>query len=212
VTTRARAVALLGAVMVGAVVVAAGCGDGDAKPSAEAIGSADGAAGTVAEATTDVPPTTVDPGTLPQTKDKPTTTSAQFQAGAESLWEAVRDDDVSKAEAFFFPLSAYKQVKNISNPESDYRSRLLTELKADVHDLHVKLGADASRAKFVGLDVPTAKATWMDPGTEYNKIGYWRVLDNKLRYTVDGNEKTLPVSSLISWRGEWYLVHLGAIR
>jgi len=29
---------------------------------------------------------------------------------------------------------------------------------------------------------------------------------------VGGTVKVVPVSSLISWRGEWYVVHLGAIR
>jgi hypothetical protein len=33
-----------------------------------------------------------------------------------------------------------------------------------------------------------------------------------LLYTAGGVERSLPVSSLISWRGEWYVVHLGAIR
>jgi len=33
-----------------------------------------------------------------------------------------------------------------------------------------------------------------------------------VRYRVDGQERTFPVTSMISWRGQWYVVHLGTIR
>jgi hypothetical protein len=37
------------------------------------------------------------------------------------------------------------------------------------------------------------------------------VYGSALRYTADGTYFDLPIYSLISWRGEWYIVHLGAI-
>ena len=30
-------------------------------------------------------------------------------------------------------------------------------------------------------------------------------------YDLDGQTRSFGVASLISWRGEWYVVHLGAI-
>ena len=51
------------------------------------------------------------------------------------------------ARPFFFPLSAYRQVKAIWNPAEDYQ--------------------------------------------------------------VEGHDASIGVFSLISWRGEWYVVHLG---
>jgi hypothetical protein len=33
-----------------------------------------------------------------------------------------------------------------------------------------------------------------------------------MQYELDGQTGSFPVTSLISWRGEWYVVHLGAIR
>ncbi len=51
------------------------------------------------------------------------------------------------------------------------------------------------------------------PGVEYNSGSYWRVFGSTLRYRLDdGTLHELPVTSLISWRGEWYVVHLGPIR
>jgi hypothetical protein len=49
----------------------------------------------------------------------------------------------------------------------------------------------------------------MKPGREGNKVGYYRVLRSKLRFTLpNGKERPLELTSLISWRGEWYVVHL----
>jgi hypothetical protein len=156
--------------------------------------------------------TTVDAGTLPQTDDKPTATGAQFDTGAQGLWQAIVKDDPSLARPFFFPLSAYLQVKAISDPTGDYQSRLIANYEQDIHTLHAQLGDAASRAQLTGLSVPNDQAQWIAPGVEYNKGSYWRVYGSTLDYTVDGQPHSLPVTSLISWRGQWYVVHLGQIR
>jgi hypothetical protein len=49
----------------------------------------------------------------------------------------------------------------------------------------------------------------MKPGSEYNKIGYHRVLHSALELRdAKGRQRSFPVLSFISWRGEWYVVHL----
>jgi hypothetical protein len=157
-------------------------------------------------------PTTVDPGTLPQTDEHPTASGTQFDAGVQGLWRAITSDDPASALPFFFPQSAYVQVKAISDPVGDYHSRLIANFGQDIHTLHAQLGADASRATLTGLTVPGDQAVWVQPGAEYNKGSYWRVYGSTLHYTVDGQDHSFPVSSLISWRGQWYVVHLGEIR
>lgn len=161
---------------------------------------------------TSAPPTTIDPGTLPQTDAKPTTDGAQFKSSVLALWRAIVQDDSSQGEAFFFPLSAYRQVKALSDPDSDYRNRLLANYAADIRSLHQQLGADAAKATLVGIDVPESAAEWITPGVESNKGSYWRVYGTRIRYSANGVQGTMPVTSLISWRGEWYVVHLGPIR
>jgi hypothetical protein len=153
-----------------------------------------------------------DPSLLPQTHDHPPASGAAFDARIAALWAGVVADDPEKAMPFFFPLGAYQQVKDVSDPASDWKHRLVAAYGRDVHSLHARLGADAARAVFVGLDVPDGHARWVDPGEEYNKLGYFRVFGSKLRYTVDGEARSFEVKSLISWRGEWYVVHLGAIK
>jgi hypothetical protein len=154
----------------------------------------------------------VDPSTLPQTHDHPPASGAAFEARVAALWAAVVADDPEKAMPFFFPVGAYQQVKDISDPASDWKHRLVAAYVRDVHALHARLGADATRATFASFDLPDARARWVDPGEEYNKLGYFRVFGSKLRYTVDGESRSFEVKSLISWRGEWFVVHLGAIK
>lgn len=212
--SRPAVVAAGAALAVMLLVGLAGCG-GKEQPDGGRSGGSDvttGASVTVDAPDTTVPPTTIDPGTLPQTEDKPSATGEELGARAELLWQAIVEDDPEIAMPAFFPLSAYKQVKDITNPESDWNNRLIGAYEADVHALHKQLGASGDEAVFEGIDVPVAAAQWIKPGGEYNKIGYWRVYGTTLRYSVDGREATLPVYSLISWRGEWYVVHLGPIR
>ncbi|MET0920957.1 MAG: hypothetical protein ABWY77_07140 [Acidimicrobiia bacterium] len=168
----------------------------------------------VGATTTTVAPTTTtqDPGALPQTDTKPTASGPTFDSGTQALWQAIVHDDPSLAAPFFFPKAAYLQVKAISDPAGDYQSRLLANYADDIHRLHDQLGADASSATFAGLSVPNEQAVWVQPGAEYNKGSYWRVYGSTLRYTVRGETRTFPVTSLISWRGEWYVVHLGVVR
>jgi hypothetical protein len=152
-----------------------------------------------------------DPSLLPQTRDRPDASGTAFDGRVSALWDAIVADDPARAMPFFFPLGAYRQVKDISDPASDWNRRLVAAYSHDIHALHARLGADAPRARLVRLDVPPERARWVDPGEEYNKIGYYRVFGSRLHYAVDGAPHAIEIKSLISWRGEWYVVHLSAI-
>jgi len=148
---------------------------------------------------------------LPQTHDVPHAAGAAFEARTQALWQAIVNDDPDRAMPFFFPLDAYRQVKDVTDPAADWKHRLVAAYRRDIHALHTRLGADGGDAKLLGLDVPDARARWVEPGEEWNKIGYYRVFGTKLRYSAAGEERAFDVKSLISWRGEWFVVHLSAI-
>lgn len=150
----------------------------------------------------------VDPGTLPQTHDKPKASGAAFEARITALFDGIVKDDPELALPAFFPVTAYEQVKAIPSPASDWKHRLVAAYKRDIHALHKRLGDSAERAKFVRAEVPDERARWVDPNEETNKLGYYRVYGTRVIYEVDGKERGFDVSSLISWRGEWYVVHL----
>jgi hypothetical protein len=146
---------------------------------------------------------------LPQTEQRPVTTSAAFRQRIEAVASAIISGDAEPALASFFPLAAYQQVKDVAKPERDYKFRLLANFKRDVLEYHHALGADAARTKFDGITVSERDAKWMEPGSEGNKLGYYRVLRSHLHFTLPaGRSRDLELTSLISWRGEWYVVHL----
>jgi hypothetical protein len=146
---------------------------------------------------------------LAQTDARPTLSSPSFQARLALLAQAIVSGDVEPASAAFFPLVAYRQVKDVAKPERDYRLRLLAHFKRDLVEYHHALGAGAAEATFGGITVPEPAVTWMAPGTEGNKLGYFRVLRSRLHFTLPtGRSRDFELTSLISWRGEWYVVHL----
>ncbi|MDB4947286.1 MAG: hypothetical protein JWP97_6820 [Labilithrix sp.] len=217
-------------VLVLSVFIAAGCKgseppsvtglDGSVAPLPPPPGASGSAepqsarAGVTVAASSDTPdagaaPVEVDPGTLPQTHDKPEASGAAFDARVAALWEAVQKDDPERGLPAFFPVTAYDQVKAIPNASSDWRHRLVSAYKRDIHALHKRLGDHAADAKLLRAEVPQDRARWVDPGEESNKLGYYRVYGTRIVYDDgSGKERSFDVSSLISWRGAWYVVHL----
>ncbi len=154
----------------------------------------------------------IDSDLLPQTPDKPTPFSAALDARMALLWAAIVSDDPDAATPAFFPLGAYQQVKDVADPAADWKRRLVAAYRRDIHTLHASLGDEAGAAKLVSYEVPDGRARWVDPGEEWNKLGYYRVFGTKFHYDLDGTARWFEVKSMISWRGEWYVVHLSAIR
>ena len=146
---------------------------------------------------------------LPQTDQRPTLSSPSFQQRIDAVAKAIISGDAEPAAAAFFPLVAYQQVKDVAKPERDYRFRLLANFKRDVLEYHHALGAAAADATFSGVTVSDRDTKWMAPGSEGNKLGYFRVLRSRLHFTLPaGRSHDFELTSLISWRGEWYVVHL----
>jgi hypothetical protein len=154
---------------------------------------------------TDAAPPEVDAGALPQTRDKPEPSSSAMDTRAKALVDAIVHDDPERGLAFFFPVAAYAQVKAVTNPESDWRRRLVANFTRDIHALKKELGEDA---QFLRIEVPKG-ARWVEPGEEYNRLGYYRVYGAQIVCAgKNGRERPVRISSMISWRGEWYVVHL----
>jgi hypothetical protein len=155
--------------------------------------------------------TTVTAGTLPQTDVLPSSTTVEFLSEMSSLWHAIASNTVAGATFAFFPKSAYLQLKEIGNPSTDYEYRLIHDYDLDIKAAATLLGSDASTATFIGVNVPTQYAHWVNPGVCENGIGYYEVANSRLIYQVRGQIKSFGIASLISWRGMWYVVHLGGI-
>lgn len=201
----------------GAAGAAAKTGTPAARTAAPATATRSGPASPGEPTTTSVapsttaptaPPTTIDPGLLPQTTQLPSPTDPAFLARISDLWQAILTGNTATAAPAFFPLSAYIQVKGISDPVHDYQTRLIPDYDQDIATLHSQI---PPYAKFISVTVPNA-AQWILPGVEYNKGSYWRVYGTRVDFSVNGQDHYFDIVSMISWRGQWYVVHLLSIR
>jgi hypothetical protein len=150
-------------------------------------------------------------GRLAQTHAYPSDSSAQFKALMATLWQAIARDSPRLALPAFFPQAAYVQLKAIESAASDWRQRLVGELQLDIAAAHALLGAGAARARLLAVNVPSQYGHWVEPGACYNRIGYYEVPNARLVYAENGGVHSFGIASMISWRGVWYVVHLGSV-
>ncbi len=147
-------------------------------------------------------------GSLHQTTALPSTASTPFHNAMYDLWLAVTTGNASLALPAFFPEAAYTQIKAIADPASDWQNRLWYDFTLDVTAAHAAVGRGAT---FVRVIAPSALAVWVSPGACYNSAGYWHLPGPRVVYEQGGETRSFGIASLISWRGDWYVVHFGAV-
>ena len=149
-----------------------------------------------------------DAGTLPQTQQLPSSTDTAFKNAIHDIWLAITSGNPDYALPAFFPEKAYEQVKAIADPDSDWRSRLWYDFTLDVAALRPYV---SPHAKLLRVIFPSLYTAWVLPGGCYNNIGYWHAPGTRVVYEQGGVTRSFGIASFISWRGVWYVVHLGAL-
>jgi hypothetical protein len=150
-------------------------------------------------------------GRLEQTHAFPSSRSPLFRSLMAALWEGVSRGSVEPALVAFFPEQAYLQLKAINGAASDWQSRLVHDYALDIAAAHRLLGGNGSRARFVRVDARSEFGHWIPPGVCSNSVGYYEMPNARVIYREGSRMRSFGIASLISWRGEWYVVHLGAI-
>ncbi|HEY4997019.1 MAG TPA: hypothetical protein VII03_03420 [Solirubrobacteraceae bacterium] len=150
-------------------------------------------------------------GSLPQTHMRPPAHGAALAARMADLWAGVQRGSLSAAVPAFFPRRAYVQLKAIPSAGGDWQGRLLHDFGLDIRAAHALLGGHAREARLVSVQVPESYAHWVPPGVCLNGVGYYEVPNTRIVYRAGGRIRSLGIASMISWRGAWYVVHLGAI-
>jgi hypothetical protein len=150
---------------------------------------------------------------LPQTRDYPKLDSPSFKKRIESLFQAIILDQPELANDAFFPVIAYEQVKDVQKPARDHKYRLMAAFYRNIHEYHRKVARLEGPLKLFSVEPSSVNARWMEPGSEGNKLGYYRMLRAHLKYADSKGQKySLEITSMISWRGEWYVVHLNGFK
>ncbi len=148
---------------------------------------------------------------LPQTLRLPSTLTAAFRCEMEALWNGIRSGRLTTAMPAFFPEAAYVQVKAIYDPQADWHQRLVGNYALDLRAAHALLGPGAARARLVRVIVPASFAHLVAVNVCSNRDRYWETPNSRLVYEEGGAIRSIGIASMISWRGYWFVVHLGAV-
>src|SRR5665213_202861 len=151
------------------------------------------------------------PGSLPQTHAYPSGKTAQFRSLMVALWDGVVHDSLDRALPAFFPKAAYVRLKAITSAGSDWTDRLVHDYHLDIAAAHALLGRHFANAHLLTVKVISSYGHWIEPGVCANSIGYYELPNARVVYREDGRIRSFGIASMISWRGVWYVVHLGAI-
>lgn len=186
-------------------------GSSSTRPAALTTSSTRPSTTTTTTTTTVAVTTTIDAGLLPQTETEPPVSAASLRTTLQRLWDAIVTGSVPEALPVFFPETAYVKMKTglLPSPSSDYADRLIAFYDLDLAAYHEALGPDPSSVQLLGVNGSLADAAWIEPGDCENIIGYWHLPGVRFVYRQGGALKSFAVASLISWRGVWYVVHLG---
>ncbi len=131
--------------------------------------------------------------------------SPDLEARARALFDAIVADDPSLGEVFWFPKEPFIPLKDVKGPDK-YWDTLHRLFENDVHALHRKRKSWEG-ATFESFSIGSTP-TWVKPGDEVNKIGYYRSYHGKLRYRLAGELYTIDVHTVITWQGRWFITHL----
>jgi hypothetical protein len=152
----------------------------------------------------------LDEGKLQQTRERPGDASdPNLISLGKTMVAAIASGNTEAARTCFFPVSAYEQVKAIPSPARDWEKRLWS---AFVRDLTRHRSALSANAEFLRFEFPGGVGRWVEPNEEGNRLGYYRVYHARIVVADAGREKSIDITSMISWRGRWYIVHLTGFR
>ncbi len=117
--------------------------------------------------------------------------------------------DQPRASAFF-PLAPYVAMKTglLTSPRGDWNDRLWAFYQLDVASAHHLLALHGP-VHYAGYRANLSSVTWIYPGGCENLFGYWHLPGVRLEFRGPRGVVSLLIASLISWRGQWYVVHLG---
>ncbi len=140
------------------------------------------------------------------------TSAAPSSTDLHSLSSAVARDVLLGVPTLstFFPEGPYVAMKTglLSYPAGDWTHRLWAFYQLDVASAHHLLALHAP-LRYAGYRARLASVAWIPAGACENLIGYWHLPGVRLEFRGPRGVVSFLIASLISWRGHWFVVHLG---
>ena len=140
---------------------------------------------------------------------KPPATSDAFAARMTMFFNGFKSGNNALALKGFLPVSAYVVLKQGHGNAADWQYRLVDkDFIPQLNILRKRFGKDLPTATYVTTIVPEKSANVCPVGQEENKAPYWRVYMSRVVFQLDGKDRSFLINTMISFRGEWYIVHL----
>jgi hypothetical protein len=154
--------------------------------------------------------TTTTASALRPNRIEPAYGDAALTARFNPLFATIVQNKKYSLQPLFFPEAVYVNMKKgiLPKPAQDYNFRLLAFFSLDISAYYHHLGSSPATASLVNVHAAAHSAQWIPAGTCENNFGYWHLANVRLVYNV-GAIKSVAIASLISWRGQWYVIHLG---
>lgn len=136
----------------------------------------------------------------------PAASSEDLDRRMRHLLEAIAQNEPALAADMLFPRDAYGIVRDASDPQKIWDTRVEAGFRRSIAHLHNRLtGID--RAKFVSFEIGRTIVQLSPKKNEFNRP-LWRVKHSKLSFSIDGKERHLDIAELTAWRGAWYITRL----
>lgn len=118
----------------------------------------------------------------------------------------------TSADQLFYPRNAYLNLKTnqIANPASDYASRLLAFFHLDEAAYRRTIYIEHPGARLIKVEVGASNVGLIPAGSCENNASYFHLPGVRAVF-IDAAHTvfSVAINSLITWRNQWYIVHLG---
>jgi hypothetical protein len=140
---------------------------------------------------------------------KPSASDPALAARLANLFDAIKTGNDAEAIRSFLPVNAYVAIKQGGGNASDWQYRLIDhDFLPQLARIRASLGHGLAQAIYMGYSVPQATAHICPVGREENKAPYWQVYYTRLLFKMNGVFTSITINTMISWRGQWYPVHM----
>jgi len=129
-----------------------------------------------------------------------------LQQRMRHLLEAVSQNNPDLANDALFPRDGYVLAKESSDPQKAWDKGISASFRRAVERQHKRLKG-IEHAKYVGFELGHS-ILQLTPSKKNFKKPLWRVRHSKIKFTVEGRERTLDIAEMTAWRGAWYVTKL----
>ena len=163
---------------------------------------------TMASAATPRPSTTTT--TVPtQSMVKPLAHDHALDIRMRQFYTGLRDNNNALCDKAFLPMMDYVALKQGGGNQADWRNRLMYHFHLQLAQLRKRFAASLPGSTYNGYRIPYSTAHTVRVGAEENKAPYWQVFMTTMAFhDKNGRGHNFTINTLISFRGEWWIVHV----